>query len=125
MFAAHVIAYESVKSFIQKEMIINRNVMSLSVLCDHYIHQLEQENYPNPHFRSENLIKKIEKDGRISQLILFSKVSWKGCISFWLVFSSVVPISKAITASYLAASEDKLKDVVTFMREVALKHSNF
>ena len=66
MFAAHVIAYESVKSFIQKEMIINRNVMSLSVLCDHYIYQLEQENYPNPHFRSENLIKKIEKDGRIS-----------------------------------------------------------
>ena len=62
MLAAHAIAYESMKSFIQKEKITNQNVMSLSVLHDHYIHQLEQENYPNPHFRFKELIKKIEKD---------------------------------------------------------------
>ena len=96
MLAAHAIAYESAKSFIQKEITTNQNVMSLSVFRDHYIHQLEQENYPNPHFRSEKLIKKFEKDESISQLISFSKVSWKGYISFWLVFSSEMSISKAV-----------------------------
>ena len=54
-------------------------------------------------------------------LISFSKVSWKGCISFWLVFSLEMSISKAIATSYLAASEDKLKDTATFIREVAFK----
>ena len=96
MLAAHAIAYESAKSFIQKEITTNQNVMSLSVFRNHYIHQLEQENRPNPHFRSEKLIKKFEKDESISQLISFSKVSWKGCISFWLVFSSEMSISKAV-----------------------------
>ena len=62
MLAAHAITYESMKSFIQKEIITNQNVMSLSVLHDHYIYQLEQENYPNTHFRFKELIKKIEKD---------------------------------------------------------------
>ena len=121
MLAAHAIAYESVKSFIQKEITTNQNVMSLSVLRDHHIHQLEQENYPNPHFRSERLIKKTENDESISQLISFSKVSWKGCISFWLVFSSEMSVSKEVAAPSLAASDDKLKDVATFIREVILK----
>ena len=66
ILAPHAIAYESIKPFIQKEIITNQNVMSLSVLRDHYIHQFEQENYPNPHFCSEKLIKKIEKDESIS-----------------------------------------------------------
>ena len=111
----------SYENYSCNEIITNQHVMSLSVLRDHYIHQLEQENYPNPHFRSEKLIKKIEKDESISQLISFSEVSWKGCISFWLVFSSEMSISKVVAASYLAASEDKLKDVATFIREVVLK----
>ena len=91
MLAAHAIANESMKSFIQKERITNQNVIFLSVLHDHYINQLEQENYES-----------------ISQLISFSKVSWTGYFSFRLVFSLEMSISKAVAASYLAASEDKL-----------------
>ena len=55
------------------------------------------------------------------QLISSSKVLWKDCISFWLFFSSEMSASKAVAASYLAASEVKLKDVATFIREVILK----
>ena len=74
MLAVHAIAYESVKPFIQKEIIANQNVTSLSVLRDHYTHQFEQENYSNPHFGSKKLTKKIEKNEKISQLISFSNV---------------------------------------------------
>ena len=106
------------KALIQKEIITNQNVLSLTVLRDRYINQLEEENYPNPNFRSEKLMKKIEKDESTSHLISFSKVSWQGCVTFWLVFSS--ELSKAVAASYLAASEDKLKDTAGFLREVIL-----
>lgn len=74
MLAVHAIAYESVKPFIQKEIIANQNVMSLSVLRDYYTHQFEQENYPNPHFGSKKLTKNIKNNERISQLISFSNV---------------------------------------------------
>ena len=53
--AAHFKAYESVKLLIQKEIIVNQKVKSLSVLRDHYIKQLEEQNHPNPNFRSEKL----------------------------------------------------------------------
>lgn len=46
---------------------------------------------------------------------------WKGCISFWLVFSSDMSVSKTAAASYLAASEDKLKEVAIFIREAVFK----
>ena len=66
-------------------------------------------------------MKNIKKDESISQLISFSKESWKGVISFCLVFSSEMSVSKAVAASYLTASEVKLKNVATFIREVDLK----
>ena len=74
MLAAQDIAFDSVKSFIQKEIITNQHFMSLSILHYHDIHQLEQENFPNPHFCSKKLIKQIEKDESISQLISFQCV---------------------------------------------------
>ena len=39
MPAAHAIAYESLKSFMKKEIICSQIFMPLSVLLDHYIHQ--------------------------------------------------------------------------------------
>ena len=39
ILAAHAIAYESLKSFIKKEIICSQILMPLSVFLDHYIHQ--------------------------------------------------------------------------------------
>ena len=118
---AHSRAYEAVKIFIQKEIILNKKVKSLTVLRDQYIKELERQNNPNPNFRSEKLKTKIERDEEISKSLSFSKVEWKGCCSFWLVFSSEITAAQAATASYKAASEDKLKDTATFLRESILK----
>ena len=117
ILAANAIPFESMKSFIQNEIITNHGVMFLSVPCDLYIPQPEQENYPNPHFCSEKLIKKIEKDESISQWISFSNMLLQDYVSFWLVFS----FSQAVAGSYLETSEDKLKDVAIFIKEIVLK----
>ena len=57
----------------------------------------------------------------IWQLISFSKVVWKGCLSLWQVFISDISIAKAVAVSNLTTSEYKLKDVATFMKKVVLK----
>ena len=120
MFAAHATAYESVKSSIQKEIITNHNVMPLSVLWDHYINQLEQENYPNPRFCSKKFKKNIEKDESILQLILFS---WKGCISLWLIFS-FRDVNLKGHRCIISGSFKRQIDVANFIREVVLEYSN-
>ena len=55
-------------------------------------------------------MKKLKKDEDVRDKFSFSKVEWKGCVSFWLVFNACMSISSAVAASYLAASEDKIKD---------------
>ena len=121
LVVAHSKAYEAVKTFIQEEIILNKKVKSLTILRDHYIKELEGQSYPNPNFRSEKLKQKIERDEEISKSLSFSKVEWRGCVSFWLIFSSEITAAQAAAASYMAASEDKLKDTATFLRDVILK----
>ena len=94
------------KSFVQKEILTNQKVFSLTVLRDKYIKQLEHENHPNPNFRSKKLIKMFDKDEDLAKAISYSKVVWKGCVSFWLVYNSELSISEAVAISYLVASED-------------------
>ena len=60
--------------------IIDHKVLPLPVLLE--------QNQPHNDFRSEKLKKKSEKDPDILELMVFSKIEWKGCVSFWLIFNS-------------------------------------
>ena len=51
-------------------------------------------------------------------MIAFSKVEWKGFVSFWFVFSSKLSISNTVSTSYLAATKDQLKDTAAYLREI-------
>ena len=120
-FAAYVNAYAAVKEMVQKKIITEHHVIPLTVLREKYIEQLEKENFPNPNFRAEKLMKKMEKDDEIGQLLSFTKVELKGCVHFWLVYSSELSTSNAVAASYLAASKDKLSDTAVYLRGVILE----
>ena len=120
MLEGHAAAYSEIKSIIQKQIITDHKVLPLSVLREKYINELLEQNQPNNDFRSEKLKKKLEKDPNISELIAFSKIEWKGCVSFWLIFSSKIPIVEAVAASYLLASKDNLKDTTKYLRDSIL-----
>ena len=105
---------------IQNQVITDHKVLPLSVLREKYIRKLEEQNQPKENFRSEKLKKRLEKDVDISPPIEFSKIEWKGCVSFWLVFSSKLPVAKAVAASYLLATKDHLNDTATYLRDSIL-----
>ena len=62
----------------------------------------------------------MENDPDISELIAVSKIEWKGSVSFWLTFSSKIPIAEAVAASYLLASKDHLKDRAKYLQDSIL-----
>ena len=82
MLKAHAAAYSEIKSIIQKQIITDYKVKPLSVLREKYINELLEQNQPNNDFWSEKLKKRLENDPDISELKAFSKIEWKGCVSF-------------------------------------------
>ena len=109
--AAHKKAYESVLKIV-KERIINKNkILLLRDIRNQYIHELEQQSAPSPKYKSDRLMEKMKKDDDISDKVSFSKVklTQHGCVSFWLVFSSCIKLSDAVTSAYLAGTKAYLK----------------
>ena len=90
MLKAHAAAYSEIKSVIQKQIITDHKVLPLSALSEKCINELLEQNQPNNDVRSKKLQKKLENDPNISELIAFSKMEWKVCVSFWLIFSSKI-----------------------------------
>ena len=112
------VPFEEVKKYIKKQVILDLNVITLTLLRNQYISHLAEEGFPNPSYRSENLMMKLKKDEEVHDKICFSKVEWKGCVSFWLVFNACMSTESAVAASYLAASEDNIKDTALHLKEV-------
>ena len=115
---AHENAFRNVKECINEQVIRDLRVVPLTLLRDKYISHLEEAGHPNPSYRSENIMKKIRKDEDLCEKIGFSKVEWKGCVSFWLVFNATMSAESAVSASYLAATVDKIKDVALHLKEI-------
>ena len=105
---------------IQKQVITEHKVLPLSVLRDRYINKLGEQNQPNKKFQYGNLKKRFEKGAEIAPLIQFSKIEWKGFLSFWIIFSANLPVEKAVVASHLLATKDHLYDTATYLRESIL-----
>ena len=118
IIGAHEYAFSEVKKYTDKHVIVELEIIPLTLLRDQYISNLKERGFPNPAYRSENLMNKLKKDEDMSKKISFSKVDWKGCVSFWLVFSSSMSISSAVAASYLAASKDRIQETALYLKEV-------
>ena len=116
---AHAIAYSEVKAVILKEVIGELNVLPLTVLRETYIRVLERENQPNEYFRADKLKKRLEKD-EVSSRLEFAKVELYGCVAFWWVYFSKLPVAKAATATYLLATKDHLNEAAKYLRESIL-----
>ena len=114
---AHAAVYSEIKSIIQRQIKNDHKVLPLPVLRETYINELLEQNQQNNDFRSEKLKKRLENDPNISELIAFSKIEWKRCVPFWLIFSSKIPIAEAVAASYLLASKDHLKDRAKYLQD--------
>ena len=114
---AHNQAFTSVVDYIQAHVIEQNEVLRLSSLRFMYIEELERFDFPNPDYRSEKLMKRLQNH-EISDKIVFCKVqaSDRGCISFYLVYSSNITVADAVPFVYTLACTDKLEDVALLLR---------
>lgn len=120
--AAHVNAFDRVLQVLSKNVIDQNNIMQLSSLRLVYIEQLERNNYPNPSYQSEKLLRRLQKHA-ISDLICFTKVNPgdKGCLSFILIYSKDITVAEAVAYSYKLGSVDKYAEVALHIRALIQK----
>ena len=97
--------------------------MQLSSLRLIYIDKLEEHGYPNDQYRSVNLMNRLQSHPDISPQIVFCKVysGDKGCLSFYLFYSSNITVAKVIACAYKLASVDKISDIALMLRSAIQK----
>ena len=90
--------------------------MQLSSLLLQYIGKLQENNCPNPHYRSQKLLHRLQKHV-ISEKISFTKVSPgdKGCITFILIYSNDITVADVVAFTNRLTPTDKFADVALLM----------
>ena len=116
-FKLHKQAYSAVKMEINQRILVDQEVLSLTIFKDAYILELRKLGVMNPSYRTEKLYIHLLKDEELSKQLSFSKVLLKGCVSSWLVYSSKLSLDKAISSVYKLASNNKLKETALHLRE--------
>ena len=91
--------------------------MHLSSLCHTYAEKLEEADYPNPDYRVEKLLHRLEHHDIHAQ-ICFTKVSTeeKGNISYYLIHCKSITVANAVKLAYRIRYTDKFSDIALLMR---------
>lgn len=118
---AHEKAFVSVLEHIQTHVIHQKEVLELSSIRLFYVKQLTLNGHENSNYRSEKLLKRLQKDP-ISEQINFTKVKHNEAdvIAFWLVYSSNITVSDALERAYTLGSTDKQQNVAFQLRQIIL-----
>ena len=103
--AAHDEAFNSVLEYVREHIIEKNEILQLFTLRLIYISELEQRGFPNPDYRNEKLIKRLQYH-EISGDIELKKVSEKGCISCYLIYSANMTVAEAVPFAFKLASVD-------------------
>ena len=122
MSAAHEKAFMSVLEHIQTHIIQQNEVLQLCSLRLLYVEQIKLNGYENSNYRSEKLMKRLQKDP-INEHINFTKVEHckADAISFWLVYSSYITVSSALAQAYTLGSRDEPQNVALQLRNTILQ----
>lgn len=122
ILVAHEKAFSVVVGSIQTNVIIKNEVVRLSDLRQLYVKELYHNGYENVNYRSEKLLKRLQNDS-IKDKVCFTKIDHDNCgaLSFWLVYSSQMGISNALSRAYILGSKDKYQEVAFLLRGIMLK----
>ncbi len=118
--SAHENALSKVIGYVDDHILKGKEVVQLSSLLLMYINELEISGFPNVNYRSEKLMSRLQSHA-VGEKIAFTKVSDKGCISFYLVYSSSITLADAVTVAYKLGSTDKYEDVAFLLRSLILR----
>ena len=117
----HAAAYKELMITIQKDNITDHKEMWSLILRERYICELKQQKQPNKIVARTNLRQDLT-DEMIALYHLYSYLKWIGRVASYFVFffSWRLLLAKAVASSYLLASKDHLKAMVTYLWESIL-----
>lgn len=120
--AAHDKAFASVLEHIKTHVVQQNGIVRLVVLRLLYIDELKWNGYENLNYRSKKLLKCLQKNS-ITDKVFFTKVDEgrADAIAFWLVCSSNITVSDALSGAYSLRSTDKCQDVTLVLCGSILK----
>jgi hypothetical protein len=73
---AHIEAYDIVKSFIERFVILGKSVVKLNELRKIYVSKLAETEFSNPNYRSENLKVNLSCSMELTKWATFGVVTW-------------------------------------------------
>ena len=112
---AHREAFDIVKSFIERFVILGKSVVKLNELREIYVSKLAETEFSNPNYRSENLKVNLEKT--YGKKIMFIKMETHGKFESYLVASSDIDLESAIRCAYDLGSADTIGDTASLLRQ--------
>lgn len=100
---------------IDEDVLHESKIVKLTDLCHLYISALEETDHPNPNFRGENLMEKLENHylDRVSFCSL-------GTFRSYILYSSDIDMNKAIQYSYELGSRDTIEEAGTQLHQVLI-----
>lgn len=115
--AAHREAFNAAVEMLTHQVIEKNEVIQLSSLRRIYIEKLAENGCPNPEYRSEKLLHRLQNH-ELSKNVSFTKASPgdKGCLSFILIYSNRITVVDAVAFAYKLGARDKFTDVALFIR---------
>jgi len=118
--AAHNAAFNAVVDFIEQHVIIQKQAIQLSSLRLIYVAKLDETAFANSNYRSEKLMRRLEKHTHLGTKLSFNKVESdeQGFISFYLVYSSSLTVGEAVSQVYKVATKDSIKEVALMLRGI-------
>ena len=103
-------SYLVVKDYILRNVIDGKEVVQLSFLCSLFNKDLVSQGFPNPDYRNERLMRRLQADEDISHKLAFCKVPHRGCVELYLVYSSSISVAEAVSCAYKLGTADQLHD---------------
>ncbi len=114
-------SYLVVKDYILRNILDGKEVVQLSFLCSLFNKDLVSQGFPNPDYRNERLMKRLQADEDISHKLAFCKVPLRGCVELYLVYSSSISVAEAVSCAYKLGTADQLHDAALTLHALILK----
>jgi hypothetical protein len=112
MEIAHKKAYERVCTTIEANMIAKQGMVKMTDLLQQYVSKLQESPFPNPNYRSENLVAKLKKS--YPQSLSFAQFAKTG--EFQFVYSSAISAETAVCKAYELSITESTRDVALHLR---------
>lgn len=117
---SHAIAFSAICKVIDYDVLMKKNIVTLTDLRTQYVAKLEETPHPNSEYRSENLKTKLERhyDNRIAFCSL-------GSFKSYILYRTDIDVNSVVRRAYELGSKDVIQQAGDQLHEVNIDIFNY